>query len=385
MAISEADTNRTPFEEEIAATQRYFDSPRFDGITRLYSARQVVEQRGTIPSDYIVAREAATAFYRRLRELFAEKKSITTFGPYSPGQAVVMKRMGIEGIYLGGWATSAKGSISEDPGPDLASYPLSQVPDEAAGLVRALLTADRNQQYLRLQMTDEQRAATPAYDYRPFIIADADTGHGGDPHVRNLIRRFVEAGVPGYHIEDQRPGTKKCGHQGGKVLVPSDEQIKRLNTARFQLDIMGVPGIIVARTDAEAANLIDSRADERDQPFLLGATNLKIPSYKSCFLAMVRQFYNAGVTDLNGHLLYALPDGEYAAADAWLERHGIAALVAQAAASWQDGPGQSVDASSTRSNRSSSTPGRWTPGCRPTARPSANCSTSASARANRPP
>ena len=88
--------------------------------------------------------------------------------------------------------------------------------------------------------------------------------------MRNLIRRFVEVGVPGYHIEDQRPGTKKCGHQGGKVLVPSDEQIKRLNTARFQLDVMRVPGIIVARTDAEAANLIDSRADERDQPFLLG-------------------------------------------------------------------------------------------------------------------
>ena len=242
-----------------------------------------------------------------------------------------MKRMGIEGIYLGGWATSAKGSISEDPGPDLASYPLSQVPDEAAGLVRALLTADRNQQYLRLRMTDEQRERTPAVDYRPFIIADADTGHGGDPHVRNLIRRFVEAGVPGYHIEDQRPGTKKCGHQGGKVLVPSDEQIKRLNAARFQLDIMRVPGIIVARTDAEAANLLDSRADERDQPFLLGTTNLKIPSYKSCFLAMVRRFYDAGFKELNGHLLYALPDGEYATADAWLERQGIADLIAKAA------------------------------------------------------
>ena len=278
MAIIEADAApQTPFEQDVAATQRYFDSPRFEGIVRLYTARQVVEQRGTIPTDYTVAREAAAAFYDRLRELFAQQKSITTFGPYSPGQAVTMKRMGIEGIYLGGWATSAKGSISEDPGPDLASYPLSQVPDEAAGLVRALLTADRNQQYLRLRMTDAQRAATPAVDYRPFIIADADTGHGGDPHVRNLIRRFVEAGVPGYHIEDQRPGTKKCGHQGGKVLVPSDEQIKRLNTARFQLDIMRVPGIIVARTDAEAANLIDSRADERDQPFLLGATNLQGP------------------------------------------------------------------------------------------------------------
>jgi len=350
MAISEVDTgsptkSARDFEQKVADVQAYFDSPRFAGITRLYSARQVVEQRGTIPSDYIVAREAATAFHARLRELFAQKKSITTFGPYSPGQAVVMKRIGIEGIYLGGWATSAKGSISEDPGPDLASYPLSQVPEEAAGLVRALLTADRNQQYLRLQMTSEQLAAAPPpIDYRPFIIADADTGHGGDPHVRNLIRRFVEAGVPGYHIEDQRPGTKKCGHQGGKVLVPSDEQLKRLNTARFQLDIMGVPGIIVARTDAEAANLIDSRADERDQPFLLGVTNLKIPSYKSCFLALMRRFHDKGVTDLRGHLLYALPDAEYASADAWLDSHAISGLVDEAAANWLADPAQSVDA-----------------------------------------
>jgi isocitrate lyase len=345
MAVIEADVEAsTPFEQDVAATQRYFDSPRFDGSVRLYTARQVVEQRGTIPIDYTVARETAAAFYDRLRELFAQHKSITTFGPYSPGQAVTIKRMGIEGIYLGGWATSAKGSTTEDPGPDLASYPLSQVPDEAAGLVRALLTADRNQQYLRARMSEAQRAATPATDFRPFIIADADTGHGGDPHVRNLIRRFVEVGVPGYHIEDQRPGTKKCGHQGGKVLVPSDEQIKRLNTARFQLDVMRVPGIIVARTDAEAANLIDSRADERDQPFVLGATNLKVPPYKACFLAVMRSFYELGVKELNGHLLYALPEGEYAAAEAWLERQGISALVAEAVTTWQDGRQQSVDA-----------------------------------------
>lgn len=342
MATIEANAETSPFREDVEATQAYIDSPRFAGITRLYSARQVAEQRGTIPSDYPVAREAATAFFPYLRDLFDQKLSITTFGPYSPGQAVVMKRMGIRGIYLGGWATSAKGSISEDPGPDLASYPLSQVPDEAAGLVRALLTADRNQQYLRLRMTPEQRAATPAVDYRPFIIADADTGHGGDPHVRNLIRRFVESGVPGYHIEDQRPGTKKCGHQGGKVLVPSDEQIKRLNTARFQLDIMRVPGIIVARTDAEAANLIDSRADERDQPFLLGATNLSVPTYKSCFLAMVRRFYDLGVTELNGHLLYALPAGEYATAEAWLEREGLTNTIAEAVKAHV--AGDSVDA-----------------------------------------
>jgi isocitrate lyase len=334
----------TTFDQEVLDTQTWFDSPRFEGILRLYSARQVVEQRGTIANDYTVAREAAAAFYARLRQLFAEKKSITTFGPYTPGQAVLMKRLGIEGIYLGGWATSAKGSTSEDPGPDLASYPLSQVPDEAAVLVRALLTADRNQQFLRSRMTEKQRAATPAYDYRPFIIADADTGHGGDPHVRNLVRRFVEAGVTGYHIEDQRPGTKKCGHQGGKVLVAADEQIKRLNAARFQLDIMKVPGIIVARTDADAANLLDNRGDERDHPFILGATNVGLPSYKVCILALMKRFFELGVAEINGHKLYAISAEEYRAADVWLERTGLASLAAEGAAVLAKGGDTTADA-----------------------------------------
>ncbi|MEP6994492.1 MAG: isocitrate lyase/phosphoenolpyruvate mutase family protein, partial [Acidobacteriota bacterium] len=338
------DAQKTSFEREVAETQKWFDSPRFARTTRLYTARQVVEQRGTIAHDYTVARETAAAFHDRLRQLFAERKSITTFGPYSPGQAVVIKRLGIEGIYLGGWATSAKGSPTEDPGPDLASYPLSQVPDEAAVVVRALLTADRNEQYLRSRMSEKQRSATPAHDFRPFIIADADTGHGGDPHVRNLIRRFVEVGVPGYHIEDQRPGTKKCGHQGGKVLVAQDEQIKRLNAARFQLDVMKVPGLIVARTDAEAATLLDGRGDERDQPFILGATNVNLPSYKSGYLALVKHFYDLGVHEINGHLLYALSDDELRAAQRWLEHKGLAALAAESAAAWRQGKHSTVDA-----------------------------------------
>jgi isocitrate/methylisocitrate lyase len=325
------------FEQETNETQEWFDSPRFAGLVRLYTARQVVEQRGAIGHDYTVAREAAAAFYDRLRQLFADRKSITTFGPYSPGQGVAMKRMGIEGIYLGGWATSAKGGPSEDPGPDLASYPLSQVPDEAAALVRALLAADRNQHYLRSRMTESQRTATQVCDFRPFIIADADTGHGGDAHVRNLIRRFVEAGVPGYHIEDQRPGAKKCGHQGGKVLVPQDEQIKRLNAARFQLDIMGVPGLIVARTDAEAANLIDGRGDERDQPFLVGATNPEVPAYKPCILALIQHLHELGLAELNGHLLYAIPDAEHTVAQDWLERRGILELAAEAVRDYREG------------------------------------------------
>ncbi len=319
------------FDAEVQQTRQYMESPRFAEITRLYAPRMVAEQQGTVATDYTVAREAAEGFYARLRELFAEGKSITTYGPYSPGQAVAQKRAGIEGIYLGGWATSAKGSITEDPGPDLASYPLSQVPDEAASIVRALLTADRNQTYHRAHMSEAERASTPEVDYRPFIIADADTGHGGDAHVRNLIRRFVEVGVPGYHIEDQKPGAKKCGHQGGKVLVPSDDQIKRASAARFQLDVMRVPGIIVCRTDAEAANLLDGCGDERDQPFILGANGSAVPAYRAAYLGVIRQMHDAGINELNGHLLYAVSAAEEAEADAWLKHSGVAPKLAEIA------------------------------------------------------
>jgi isocitrate lyase len=286
---------------------------------------------------------AAEQFYDRLRQLFAERRQITTFGPYSPGQAVTLKRMGIEGIYLGGWATSAKGSVTEDPGPDLASYPLSQVPEEAAPIVRALLTADRNQRFARSRLSEAQRAAVPEIDYRPFIIADADTGHGGDAHVRNLIRRFVEAGVPGYHIEDQKPGTKKCGHQGGKVLVGVDEQIKRLNAARFQLDVMQVPGIIVARTDAEAATFLEGRGDERDHPFILGVTNADLPTYKVGYLAMVRKLRELGVDGARGHLLYKISREEYDEAGAWLGQTGVLHELEEIAKEFRQAGGSSVE------------------------------------------
>ena len=342
--IMTPETTMTRFDQQVTAAMEWFASPRFDGIVRLYSPRQVAEQQGTIPGDYTVAREAAEGFYARLRDLFEQRKQITTFGPYSPSQAVMMKRIGMEGIYLGGWATSAKGSLAEDPGPDLASYPLSQVPDEAAGLVRALLTADKNQHFVRMRMTEEQREATPVIDFRPFIIADADTGHGGDAHVRNLIRRFVEVGIPGYHIEDQKPGAKKCGHQGGKVLVSVDEQIKRLNAARLQLDIMRVPGIIVARTDAESATFIESRSDERDQPFILGATNIDLPSYKAGYLAILRKLYELGVEEVRGHLLFALSEAEYSAAFDWLERVGLMSIITERAPALREMSAVDLDA-----------------------------------------
>jgi len=316
------------FEQQVAAVREWFASPRFAGLVRLYTARDVAEQQGTISTDYTVARKAAEEFYARLRQLFEQRGQITSFGPYSPGQAVTMKRIGIEGIYLGGWATSAKGSVSEDPGPDLASYPLSQVPDEAAVLVRALLTADKNQHFARARTPDDRRR-TPPVDYRPFIIADADTGHGGDAHVRNLIRRFVEVGVPGYHIEDQKPGAKKCGHQAGKVLVSVDEQIKRLSAARLQLDIMRVPGILVARTDAEAATFLENNSDERDHPFILGATFTDLPSYKAGYVAILRKLHDLGLEDVRGHLLFGLSEHEYESAFEWILRVGLMAVIEQ--------------------------------------------------------
>jgi isocitrate lyase len=333
----------SPFDKQVEAARKWFDSARFKGIVRLYSPADVAEQQGSIQGDYAVARAAAEGFYARLRGLFEKRRQITTFGPYSPGQAVSMKRLGIEAIYLGGWATSAKGSAHEDPGADLASYPLSSVPDEGAPLVRALLAADKNQHFARARMTEQQRAATPVIDFSPFIIADADTGHGGDAHVRNLVRRFVEVGIPGCHIEDQKPGVKKCGHQGGKVLVPQDDQIKRLNAARFQYDIMGVPGLIVARTDAESATFIDGRGDERDQPFIIGATNLDLPTFKACYIAVLKSLHDAGIDAIRGHLLFAMSNEEFAAADAWLKKAGVMPLIDEGARAFKSGKEPNVD------------------------------------------
>jgi isocitrate lyase len=234
------------------------------------------------------------------------------------------------------------------------------VPDEAAPIVRALLTADRNQFHARARMTDAQRKRHPrAVDFRPFIIADADTGHGGDAHVRNLVRRFVEVGVPGYHIEDQKPGVKKCGHQGGKVLVPIDEQIKRLSAARFQLDIMQVPGSSSPaptpsrpRCSTAAATSAISRSSS--------ASRTSMPTYKAAFLAILRAStgWHRGAERARA---VRVCDAEYAAADAWLDapasrhdRRGGAALP----------EGRSPAASTPRSTRcstASSTCGRPRP------------------------
>ncbi|HWP58594.1 MAG TPA: isocitrate lyase/phosphoenolpyruvate mutase family protein [Candidatus Acidoferrales bacterium] len=325
---SRRDTEAIGWAKELRETEAWFQSPRFSHITRLHTPYEVVALRGETREDYTVAKAAATKMYDYLRRLFKEKKQEITYGPFSPTGAVRAVMEGIKVLYLGGWATSARGSDSEDPGADLANYALDRVPKEGASWVRALLHQDEIQRSNRMRMTPLQRKKSPPVEFAPpLIIPDGDTGHGGEHHVRNLVKKFVESKIGAIHIEDQRPGCKVCGHQGQKVLVSTAEMISRLNAARLQFDVMGVPGVIVARTDSNDATAIDSIDDERDHPFVLGATNPDIAPFKNVNLAVIRKFYRAGFKEINGHLLHRISENSYREAERWLKREHLARRV----------------------------------------------------------
>ncbi len=325
------DTEATEWAKELRQTEVWFQSQRFRHISRLHTPFEAVALRGNLQDDYTVAREAATKMYDYFQRLFKEKKQETTYGPFSPTGAVRAVMEGIRVLYLGGWATSAKGSDSEDPGADLANYALDRVPKEGLSWVRALLHQDELQRAKRIRMTSVQRKKNNPIEFSPpLIIPDGDTGHGGEHHVRNLVKKFVESKIGAIHIEDQRPGCKVCGHQGQKVLVPTAEIISRLNTARLQFDVMKVPGVIVARTDSHDATAIDSVEDERDHPFVYGATHPRIVSFKNVNLAVIRKFYQAGFREINGHLLYRITDKAYKAAEEWLKQEKLHVRIVEA-------------------------------------------------------
>jgi isocitrate lyase len=325
---SSRDTEAATWAQELRETEEWFQSPRFRYITRLHTPYEVVALRGSAREEHTVANQAAIKMYDYLRRLFKSKKQEITYGPFSPTGAVRAVMEGIKILYLGGWATSAKGSDSEDPGADLANYALDRVPKEGASWVRALLHQDEVQKSVRMKMTSAQRKKTPAIEFNPpLIIPDGDTGHGGEHHVRNLVKKFVENRIGSVHIEDQRPGCKVCGHQGQKVLVSTAEIIARLNTARLQFDIMGVEGVVVARTDSNEATAIDSVDDERDHPFVYGATNPNIVPFKNVNLAVIRKFYDQGFKEINGHLLHRISEKAYRAAEEWMEYEGLTARV----------------------------------------------------------
>jgi isocitrate lyase len=309
---SRRDTEAIGWAKELRETEAWFQSARFRQITRLHTPYEVVALRGNAQEDCTVAKEGAVKMHDYLERLFKEKKQEITYGPFSPTGAVRAVMEGIKVLYLGGWATSARGSDSEDPGADLANYALDRVPKEGASWVRALLHQDEAQRSNRMRMSSAQRKNTPAIEFSPpMIIPDGDTGHGGEHHIRNLVKKFVESKIGAVHLEDQRPGCKVCGHQGQKVLVSTGEMISRLNAARLQFDVMGVPGIVVARTDSNDATALDSVDDERDHPFVYGATNPRIVPFKNVNLAAIRKFYKGGFKEINGHLLHRISEKAY--------------------------------------------------------------------------
>ena len=229
---------------------------RWWGITRPYTAQDVVRLRGSVQIEHTLARMGADRLWR----LMHQEDYVNSLGALSGNQAVQMVQVGLQAIYLSGWQVAADANLAGQTYPDQSLYPADSVPRLVKRINNALMRADQ------IWHMENQNGI---YWFAP-IVADAESGFGGTLNAFELTKALIEAGAAGIHFEDQLSSAKKCGHMGGKVLVPTREFIQKLVAARLAADIMGVPTVIIARTDAEAAQLITSDIDPRDQAFVTG-------------------------------------------------------------------------------------------------------------------
>jgi isocitrate lyase len=245
-------------EDEAACLKQEWDcDPRWMGIKRPYSAEDVLKLRGTLKIEYTFAEAGA----QRLWHLLQTENYIPALGALTGNQAVQQVEAGLKAIYLSGWQVAADANLAGEMYPDQSLYPANSVPEVVRRINNALRRADQ------IQVLDGRKNGP--YWFAP-IVADAEAGFGGPLNAFELMKQMIAAGAAGVHFEDQLASAKKCGHLGGKVLVPTQEFINKLISARLAADISGVPTLLVARTDAEAAKLITSNFDERDQPYLTG-------------------------------------------------------------------------------------------------------------------